>query len=347
MFYNEETKITSVVVHRVGSQLDPEGGIYISPAPIEIDDSTEEALINFFLSSFKHEMYYQFYHEVSLGSNAAYIMTTSILDTDDLLYPQSVILAKSLYAKCEKENITKGEFYVVKFQNCCYDGHLVNAVGLFKSEKKENFLTLSQEGDQICVKSQVGVAINKIDKGCLVLDTERTSGCVVLAFDSGKGDNAGYWIDEFLGLRQREDEYFQTQQVMQMCNDFVRNYMPQKYEITKDLQAVLLNDSLNFFKNNDSFNLNDYSDEVITQTDVKEEFMNYKSHYEAEKGCKLEEQFDISESAVKKQSRIMRSVIKLDKNFHIYVHGQSKLIHRGYDDKTNMSYYQLFFTEEK
>jgi hypothetical protein len=42
----------------------------------------------------------------------------------------------------------------------------------------------------------------------------------------------------------------------------------------------------------------------------------------------------------------MRSVIKLDKNFHIYVHGGEKMIQKGYDPETGMQYYQIFFNEE-
>lgn len=61
----------------------------------------------------------------------------------------------------------------------------------------------------------------------------------------------------------------------------------------------------------------------------------------------LPEQFSISESAVKKSSRSMKSVIKLDKNFHIYVHGGEGLIKKGYDPETGMAFYQLYFKEEE
>ena len=40
----------------------------------------------------------------------------------------------------------------------------------------------------------------------------------------------------------------------------------------------------------------------------------------------------------------MKSVIKLDKNFHIYVHGGEGLIRKGYDPETGMAFYQLYFT---
>ena len=49
---------------------------------------------------------------------------------------------------------------------------------------------------------------------------------------------------------------------------------------------------------------------------------------------------------MKKSSRSMKSVIRLDKNFHIYIHGGEGLIKKGYDEKTGMAFYQLYFKEE-
>jgi len=42
----------------------------------------------------------------------------------------------------------------------------------------------------------------------------------------------------------------------------------------------------------------------------------------------------------------MKSVVKLDKNFHIYVHGRHDYIERGYDEAKGMKYYKLYFTNE-
>ena len=58
----------------------------------------------------------------------------------------------------------------------------------------------------------------------------------------------------------------------------------------------------------------------------------------------MPESYDISESAVKKQARAYKSVIKLDKNFHIYVHGNRELIEQGEDEKGK--YYKVYFKEE-
>jgi hypothetical protein len=59
-------------------------------------------------------------------------------------------------------------------------------------------------------------------------------------------------------------------------------------------------------------------------------FAFYQQEYEID----IPDDFTISDSAVKKQARIFKSVIKLDKNFHIYVHvnGDRRSIRlKGYD----------------
>jgi hypothetical protein len=50
---------------------------------------------------------------------------------------------------------------------------------------------------------------------------------------------------------------------------------------------------------------------------------------------------------VKKQAKAFKNVIKLDCNFHIYVHGGEGLIKKGYDEETGMEYYQLYFKKEE
>jgi len=40
------------------------------------------------------------------------------------------------------------------------------------------------------------------------------------------------------------------------------------------------------------------------------------------------DEFDISKEALKRQTRFLKSVLKLDKNFHIYIHGNRELINR-------------------
>jgi hypothetical protein len=60
----------------------------------------------------------------------------------------------------------------------------------------------------------------------------------------------------------------------------------------------------------------------------------------------LPDNFDISVQAVKKQVRVFKSVLKLDKNFHVYIHGDKSLIEKGVDEKTGKKYYKIYYDEE-
>ena len=108
-----------------------------------------------------------------------------------------------------------------------------------------------------------------------------------------------------------------------------------------------MNRSLSFFKENESFSLEEFTDQVITQPELIESFTSYRERFEDENQIELPDQFEISDQAVKKQARGLKTVIKLDKNFHIYIHGDRHLITKGYDEITQKHYYQLFFDEEQ
>ena len=76
-------------------------------------------------------------------------------------------------------------------------------------------------------------------------------------------------------------------------------------------------------------------------------FTQYKQTYEVAKQVVIEDSFDIHLSAVKKQERFFKSVLKLDKNFHVYIHGSRDMIEKGYDEKSGKHFYKLFFEKEE
>jgi len=104
-----------------------------------------------------------------------------------------------------------------------------------------------------------------------------------------------------------------------------------------------LNKSVKFFKEKDNFEMDEFANEVIVQPDVIESFKKYRTDYQDE--YDMADSFAISESAVKKQARKLKSIIKLDKNFHIYIHGNRELIEQGIDEK-GRKFYKIYYQEE-
>ncbi len=75
-------------------------------------------------------------------------------------------------------------------------------------------------------------------------------------------------------------------------------------------------------------------------------FRRFEENYAEMNDVELPDRFDISEQAVKKQARVFKSVLKLDKNFHVYIHGDKSLIEKGFDERVGKSYYKIYFDEE-
>jgi hypothetical protein len=346
MILGENTVIQSLMIHRVGNK-GLEEGTHFSQNPVPLNDELQAILRGYFLSSFKSPEYCQFYGDEELTDNDMYNFVDAIFEDPSSLPEQSINIARHLYENSVHPKIKHGEVYVVLFENCCVESEEVTAIGVFKSENRETFLKVFPDGDTFSVEQHEGIDIHKLDKGCVIFCRERERGYQIANLDNlSKGSDGVYWKDSFLKVRQREDAFFKTEQVMKIYKEFVTEQLPQEYETSTANQADMLNRSMKFFKEQEAFTFEDFEKEVIVQPEVIQSFNNFKEEYQKENIVEIPDEFNISEDAVKKTARTMKSVIKLDKNFHIYIHGSQDYINKGYDEKTGMHFYQLFFRDE-
>jgi len=346
MIISENASLERLAIHKTGNK-SREEGVKLSTSCVMISERIRELLMHYFLQPFKSPEYFQLFHETDLSLNEVYHYVCSIFDDPESFFAQSHNLALHLYQASSHPKIKPGEFYVVHFKQLIVDGEETEAIGLFKSELKETFLKVYPSGDNFMVGHEDGININKLDKGCIIFNLEREKGFVVAAIDNtSKSNEAIYWMDTFLNLRQRADDYYFTNQTMQVCREFVTDKLPEIFEIDRPGQAELLNKSIKFFKENEAFDLDDFAGEVFGNPVVIETFREYKRDYEVEKQVELSDSFDISGQAVRRQSKVFKSILKLDKNFHVYIHGNRDLIEKGFDDERNLHYYRLFFKEE-
>jgi hypothetical protein len=340
------TNISSLAIHNVGNKSNNDG-IFLSKKVTPINSELSKTLVSYFTTSFKSQEYFNLYHSSGdLKLNEVFMFVSEIFDNPDRLYNQSVFLAKHLYDVSTHPKIKGGEFYVVLFNDCMVEGETVNAVGLFKSENKDTFLKVHPVEEIYEIESEKGININKLDKGCIIFNRERESGYTAVVVDnSNRGDEAIYWVDNFLKLMQRQDDYSHTQNTLSLCKNFITEELAQEREFSKADQADLLNKSINFFKEKDSFDFKEFANEVIEQPGLINRFQKYKSDYEKGADIDIADNFTISNFAVKRQARIFKSVLKLDKNFHVYIHGNRDLIERGVDED-GRKYYKLYYKDE-
>nr|WP_225969028.1 nucleoid-associated protein [Treponema pedis] len=332
------------MLHITGNKLNQDN-IILSKHTIEICSDMEKNLLSYFLTPFTSEEFYQFHHESDLALNEVYTYVSKIFDNQEQLYEQSVNLVKHLYEQSTHPKIKGGEFYTVYFKDCILDGETLDAVGLFKSENKDTFLKVVQENGNFNLQSEKGINIKRLDKGCLIFNKERETGYVVAVVDNaGKGVETRYWIDDFLHIRRRKNAYTNTQNLMTLTKNFITQEMPKEFEVSKADQIELLNKSLSFFKDKDEFDINDFTNEVMSEPEIIEKFRQYKKRSEDENGISIDNQFPVSEAARKKQQRSFKRVIRLDKKIQIVISGNRQNIEQGTDEKGK--FYKVYYTEE-
>ena len=329
-----------IALHKIGNKVLSEG-VSFSDTELFINHETKELLENYFLGSFNSEETFHFYSDSYLSQNNVYTAISQIFEHSDSFIDQSKNIGRHIYDACQNPRIQGGELFVVYFK--AEHENEVDKIGIFKTEKREPFLKFStNEIDPIEVDK--GVSLLKIDKAALIFNQDKETGYVLQVVDNNKNGDMYYWFEDCLKVTQRQDDYYNTQETIFVFKDFISKQLPQDFQVTKPDQADFLNKGLEFFKEKESFNYDEFVQEVLEDEEVIESFGNFKSDYEREMQIAISEDFPINTAAVKKQQKAFKSVLKLDKNFSIYIHGDRKKIETGSDE--NGKYYKLYFEAE-
>lgn len=338
--------LQKLIIHRVGNKLLEESVIF-SDEPAELAEPGLPDLLNaYFLSAFKDPVFYHFHHVSSLDLNEVYTIASALFKSRKNFIKHSRDLANILYEYSNHPKIKSGELYVAYFDDCVINDERTDAIGIFKSENRESFLKVFQEDAWFGVSHDEGISIKKPDKACLIFNVKEDEGFRVCIVDTlNSGGEAQYWKDEFLKLKPVADNYYQTQNYLTLAKNFVTGRLDEEFEVSKADQIDYLNRSINYFKKNEQFNERDFEKDVFEHQEVITSFKKFKGDFQNEYEVRVVSEFEISAQAVKRQSKVFKSVLKLDRNFHIYIHGDKELIEKGVDPD-GRKYYKIYYREE-
>lgn len=341
----DQVVLEQLITHRVGNRAREEG-IVISNDITAVTDETSEFLLKHFLGPVKTEELYAFSQPVQLDYNAVYKICQQLFARPNDFITLSQDIAKLLYEQSVHPKIQAGELNVARFKHARLDGEQVEAIGFFKSESNVPFLKMASDESGYVINHDYGFEIKGVDKGCVVFRTLEQEGFRVLVIDNlNKSNEAQYWKDDFLQVKPVNNEFQQTSGFMNIAKNFVTKQLTEEFEVSKADQIDLLNRSVNYFKKHDSFDKEEFAGEVFIDEQVVASFKKFDQSYREENDLELSDNFEISAQAVKKQARIFKSVLKLDKNFHIYIHGDRNLIEQGVDEN-GRKFYKVYYEKE-
>nr|WP_294906023.1 nucleoid-associated protein [uncultured Lacibacter sp.] len=344
MFTFNESSLETLSVHYIQQ----EGQTVLTDAPVSLADAELKNLMSsFFLTAFKEEQQYKFTHETDLNYNELYGYCRTAFQKPGSVHEQSKAIALHLANASRHPGIKAGELFVAYFRDLNFQQQTTDAIVLIKAENKKDFLLVDVMREQTDLQTRKGLDPNKVDKACVILNTEAEDGYRLFMIDhTNKGNEARYWKDDFLKAAECADSFNFTKNFMNVAKEFIVNNMPASFETSKADQAGLLNKSVAYFKENENFNITNFQEAVFQEPELIQSFQQFGSNYLHEHNIEIADSFAISSSAVKKQARVFKSVIKLDRNFHIYVHGNREMIEQGYDEVTGRKYYKLYFDFE-
>lgn len=342
-------QIDSVSLHRVGNKHRAEP-LFLSELPRILNDEQSGLLKEYFLKPFreKEENFFCFSHEASLEFHPVYEAAVTVFDDPTKLHAVSKELAKHLYAMSNHPHIKSGECYIAYFTDVQLDNERTQALGIFKSEVKQDFLQFEEKDSNLDLLIQQGVNLHKLDKGCLIFNRGKEEGYRVLSVDSNRYD-AKYWIEEFLGLAPLTDDNFYTRNYLKFCQGFAKDVVLQAED--KQQEVLFMNRAVNHFAKNDDFEESQFLNEVLENPELIPEF----KHYKTEKGPKYSiedvSNFPIANKAVSETRKKIKSVIDLDTNIQIklnFINPESaeKFVEKGWDEERQMYYYLVYFNRE-
>lgn len=338
--------IEHLSVHHIGNKTNYEE-LVLSKAEMKTGDARlRELLCRYFLSSFQVSEYYSFtFSNEDFTLNPLFQFATQIFN-DESFHKASINIARHLFEISTHPQIKSGDLFVAYINDLVVDNETIDAIGIFKAENRQAFLQLSSSGNEFSLQYDDGINIERLDKGCLILGTEYDSGFKICIVDrANKSIEAQFWKDDFLMLKNRSDEFHHTRQFLNITKNYITKQYGEEFEIDKTDQIDLLNRSVEYFKTHDTFDKKDFEKEVFQHPETIRSFRKYDEQYREDNDIDIEDRFGISAQAVKKQERVFKSVLKLDKNFHVYIHGNKDLIERGVD-RDGRKYYKIYYEEE-
>ena len=335
MVNGKEAFVEEFVLHRIGGDGEPDK--FTDFSAVIKGEEEQQFLRKLFLKPFANMA---FTCEFAEKKNTLKELCAMIHDGESIV-GNSVAIAKHLIAVTEEGALPGGDLIVARFSGVQLGSAEHEAVGIFKFDDKEIFLESKLKDDAIALRMKRGLGNNKPKKACLVL----FSGKEPTLFIIDDQASTEYWQKDFIGARPKKDNVNSTSDLMNLTKTFITQQLPQDFVVEKADQIDLLNRSVQYFKSHEDYDKEEFTKEVFQEEKAINSFNRYNDRYQLENDVEVKDNFEISTHAVKRQARVFKSVLKLDKNFHIYIHGDRNKIEHGVDEG-GRKYYKIYYTEE-
>jgi hypothetical protein len=340
MLQTEDAIIRKLIIHRVS--IHEENTVLTNDLPDPTDEIEDVVLKKILLKPFLSQgITFEFKLKENEDENKLFNYAKAIFEGEDFV-EQTKNISKHLIAASQQSDIKDGDLFIVNFDQIVLNDKPYEGIGIYKFEEKESFIDTNIADSNVQFKFRNGIGTKKPENACLIIFTDEPY--TILVIDNHNQDS-DFWQKEFIKLKLKNDFVNNTNQFLSLTKKFITEQIPNDFEVSKADQIDLLNRSVDYFKTNDRFEKEEFESSVFRDDKVISSFHRFDESNRNENDMELSASFEISPQAVKKQARVFKSVLKLDKNFHIYIHGSRDLIEKG-EDANGRKFYKIFYNEE-
>ena len=341
----KDAHLTSMGLAKVGNQLREEP-LQTSKQLCHFDEMEAELLTICFLKSFRALELHQF---AVLEANSVYGHVKAVFEDNETLLARSGEIAQHLYTESRHPNIKSGDLCVGLLEGMIVDGEPTQGICIIKSESKVPFLQIAVKDDDLCLITQEGIYPDKIDKGCLIVNSKGDDGFLVYVFDKTAGGTQ-FWIRDFLGVVPSDGDDYHTRRYSEMCVAFAEKGLPD--EVKGEQRVEIANKAFDYMEENREFDLDEFKKTALEEPELIEHFDSFKAEYEEENGQELNDKFEVVKGAAEKAKKRLKARLKLDTGADIrfssgFVKQSNLFLERGFDDDKHMKFVKIYFHEEK
>jgi hypothetical protein len=349
MIKRNRAAISKFIIHKVGNKFNSATNVF-SENVLTFDEESYELMKPYLLKPFANvSESFRFKHHANIELNEINSYISQIFNDETSFVEISKHIVNHLFEQSNSAQIKIGDVIIALFEDIEYKDVVTKAVGIFKIENKINFFQTFMEKNILDVFVQKGISTKKLDKGCLIINSTDAEGRVVLSVDTNNYD-AQYWLNNFLNVKYADDNNQHTQNYIEMCKYFSDEIIKEDFGIHE--KTKFLAKTVDFFKENESVNINDFKDEIFDENEEQKAlFDNYKKQFEEVNDVLVRNQFAVSDIVLKKQKQKIKTEIKLDTNIQIKLDvdapdAANEYLEKGFDEEKKMKFYKVYFNEE-
>ncbi len=104
-----------------------------------------------------------------------------------------------------------------------------------------------------------------------------------------------------MNIKPLNNNSHKTKEIIKICKKFSNEFLSKKYDT--DTKLTFNNDYINYFEDNESYDINSFTEHIFKNNEIKKDFLEYKESNKEVFDFNINDTFELSQNDVKKEKK--------------------------------------------